>query len=86
LLVFSAKNSTEEKITIRGPSRKAVVQAHDRLSIITVEARRKAQYTHFISIPLGIDPKIREGVAKLQNDFNKLATDKAIKVRSLMWN
>jgi activating signal cointegrator complex subunit 1 len=78
-LNLPAKNSSEETVTIRGPTRKAVIQANERLSIILAEARRKAQFTHFLSIPLGIDPKIREAALKLQNDFHKIATEKAIR-------
>jgi len=66
-----------EPIVINAPSQEAILDLKTRLEILFESATKSLPYTHFISIPLNIDP-ILENAQQFKKDLTLVSQNKAI--------
>jgi len=62
------QDSSKEPITIKGPAKNSIINAHTRLEIIIETASKTLPYTHFLSIPLNL-PSVIENATKFNEDL-----------------
>ena len=68
-------------IVITAAAASAVRSAETRIALVVSDARDKLDYTHFVSVPLALDPSTGRRLKEMQDSL--LADDTAGKVRVL---
>eukprot|EP01125_Pyxidicula_operculata_P011938 TRINITY_DN3908_c0_g1_i4.p1 TRINITY_DN3908_c0_g1~~TRINITY_DN3908_c0_g1_i4.p1 ORF type:complete len:192 (-),score=41.42 TRINITY_DN3908_c0_g1_i4:37-612(-) len=80
-LVIPKEGSPDDTITIIGPTKTCISNAHDRIDIICETAIKAVPFTHFISIPLNTS-NIKSSAIQFSQDLANEAKKTAIEVIS----